>query len=214
MRIDPIRIVWLAALLLVVNATSPARLRKPCESGQHSVPTRETSQAEKKLQEYRNKNYNFSFKYPSGWGIYEGFDGNGVSVYPFSKIKSALQPAIGVGGTVGQPSEKDSRHLQTLQEDIEFRMHAMKEGPDPASNLKVVSSEPTIVQGLPAIVITAEFDSGNPKQGWVLKEILIHTRDDAVTYHLSLICRREDFPNLAQSFGKIAETFRILGPPS
>ena len=163
---------------------------------------------------YRNKNYDFSFDYPAEWVIYEGFDRNGVSLYPFPNTKTASRPIIGVGGSAGQPSENNDSHPQTLQEDFEFHLEAMKRGPAPAVDLRIVSNEPVSLQGLPAIVGTIEFKRGNPKENWVMKEILIHTRDDSVTYHLTLICHPEQVEVLVPLFDNVTKSFRILGPPA
>jgi len=163
---------------------------------------------------YCNKHFNFAFQYPAQWSIYNGFDGNGVSIYPPSIEKGVWRSTISVGGSIGQPSEVDSVHLQTLQEDYESRVRAMRVGPASVRNIKVVSREVTTVESLPAIISTVEFDRGNPNQSWVLKQILIHSRDDRVSYHLSLMCKPKDLPVLTQSFTEVVETFRILGPPA
>jgi hypothetical protein len=166
------------------------------------------------VRKYENKNYNFTFEYPSGWSMYEGFDGNGVSIYPPSKEKSPWRPMISVGGSVGQPSEKDESRPRTILEDLASLLQALRELQDPATNLSVVEQRDITLQGLPGIVSTVKFEQGPSNQRWILKHILLHTKDDSVTYHLSLLCHSGDSSALSPVFDKVVGTFRILGPPA
>lgn len=165
-------------------------------------------------QKYRNMNYNFTFEYPAGWSIYEGFDGNGVSAYPPSKEAAPWRPTVGVGGSVGQPSDKDETRPRTLLEDLEFRLKALSDGPDPAKNVVVLGQKAIVVQGLPGVVSTIRFQQGAANQSWILKQILLHSQDDTVTYHLSLMCHPDDVAVLTPAFDQVVRTFRILGPPA
>ena len=201
--VDFRRIIWTMLLLLLGNLGSVGWASEPPALSQDPLATEVTTPNQKHLTKYRNRNYNFCFEYPASWGIYQGFDGNGVSLYPLPKPQSTSQPTIGVGGSVGQPSERGRANLQTLKEDFESRLQATRAGPNPAINLKVLNSEITTMRGLPTIVSTVEFDRGTPMQEWALKQILIHTGDDAVTYHLSLSCCPEDLLALGRAFNEV-----------
>lgn len=180
---------------------------------QGMIAGKTTDPNRQQVKKYLNKNYNFRFEYPGSWTLFQGLDGNGVSIYPDQQSASAyLRRAIGVGGSVGQPSEKESDRLQTLDEDFESLLNAIKQGPYPARKVIVVSRKRTTIQGLPALASKIEFESGNPRQHWVYIFILIHTPDDATTYHISLYCHPDDLSVFSKSFDLVVRTFRILGP--
>jgi len=194
--------------------SSRALAKSPLQGGRRVTAGESSNLVPPKLKGYRNANYNFLLKYPANWSSYQGFDGNGVSLYPPSKEKGPMRATVGVGGSVGQPSKSDESRPQTLEEDFESRLQALGVGPDPARKVAVTSKLHTTVKGLPAIVSTINFERSTPPSAWTTKEILIHTSDNAVTYHLSLMCHPDSFAVLVRAFDQIVSTFKISGPPS
>jgi hypothetical protein len=160
---------------------------------------------------YRNANYSFSLSYPArGWRLYEGEDGNGMNLTPLEKSRFRLTPEMGAGGAVGQPSDADEHRCRTLEEDFEFGLDAIRHY-DRAQNLILLSKKRARVQGLPAIVRSIRYEDALGEV-WFDKDVLIHTRNDWVTYHLGLRCSPADLPALMPIFNKLVRTFRILGP--
>jgi hypothetical protein len=200
-------------MLLLWDSYWHAWASQPQAESQGIIPRGRSESNHQEVKKYLNKNFNFSFEYPGSWTLSQGLDGNGVSIFPDQKSASAyLRRVIGVGGSVGQPSEKDSGRLQTLDEDFDSLLSAINQGPYPAHNLIVLSRKRTTIQGLPALVSRIEYETGNPRQHWVYIYILIHTPDDATTYHISLYCHPDDLSVFSRSFDLVVRTFRILGP--
>ncbi|HEV2349796.1 MAG TPA: hypothetical protein VG028_08135 [Terriglobia bacterium] len=160
---------------------------------------------------YRNGNYSFSLRFPAqDWTLYVGEDGNGMRLTPKDATLFRLPPEIGAGGAVGQPNGK-GKCCETLEEDFQSILEAMRQGPDPAQNLVVLSKKRTGPLGLPAIVSSVRYRNASGGV-WLDNEILIHTRDDGTAYHLGLRCSPDDLPVLMPLFNKIVATFRIPGP--
>ena len=163
---------------------------------------------------YRNANYNFSLSYPATtWSKYEGVDRNGARLTPRDRSKFHLQPEIGAGGAVGQPSDPDESRSRNLEEDFQSGLEALKEYGH-ARNLAVLSNVRTTIQGLPAIASTIRYEDSANGSIWLYKEILIHAESGSPTYHLGLRCSPDDTGILVPLFDRIVKTFRILGPPA
>jgi hypothetical protein len=62
--------------------TSRALAKGPLQGGRRVTAGESSNLVPPKLKGYRNANYNFLLKYPANWSSYQGFDGNGVSLYP------------------------------------------------------------------------------------------------------------------------------------
>jgi hypothetical protein len=159
---------------------------------------------------YKNANYNFSLTYPTRWSSYEGVDRNGVLLTPHDIRQFHLRPEIGVGGSVGQPSDADEARSRTIEEDFQFGLASLKEYGH-ARNLVVVSKVTTKMQGLLAVESTIRYEDGSNGTNWFDKQILIHS-DDSTTYHLGLHCSPDDASVLLPLFDRICRSFRILGP--
>jgi hypothetical protein len=192
---------------------------KPVGRQSNSLPPphekQEDQSAARHSKTYRNNNYNFCFDYPaSAWKFQESLSGNGITLTPIREEKFRLVPSIGASCSVGQPSEKDESQLQTLDQDFQSRLEAMKTGPDAAADILVLSKQVATIQGLPAIISTDRFTKGSPGQTWFEKDILIHTQGDNFTYHLGLMCHPDDAAALLPVFDRVVKSFRILGPPA
>jgi len=132
---------------------------------------------------------------------------------PRGKPNFRLPPAIGGGGGVGQPSAADEHRCRTLEEDFEFFLNAIRKRPSPRTqDLAVLSKTRVAVQGLPAIQSTIRYRNSFG-EAWFDEEILIHTRDDGINYHLELHCSPDDLAVLLPLFDEVVATYRILGPP-
>lgn len=160
---------------------------------------------------YKNSNYNFAVNHPAQWSTYEGFTKNGVTMTPRNAKQFRLRPEIGIGGSVGQPSEADEKRSRNIEEDFQFGLSALKEYGN-ARNLTVLSKTTTKVQELPAIESTLRYEDSSTGHIWFYKQILIHTDHDSTTYHLSLRCSPDDLSVLVPVFDALCKTFRILGP--
>jgi hypothetical protein len=163
---------------------------------------------------YRNTNYNFLLRYPSGaWSKNEGVDRNGVRLAARDKRQFHLRPEIEAGGAVGQPSDSDETRNRNIEEDFQVGLDGLKRYSD-ARNLSVLSKLTTRIHGLPAIVSTIRYEDSSNGQIWFNKEILIHGGGDSPTYQLTLRCSSDDVSVLVPLFDRICKTFRILGPPA
>ncbi|MGB8475627.1 MAG: hypothetical protein WCE61_16210 [Candidatus Acidiferrum sp.] len=112
---------------------------------------------------------------------------------------------------MGQPSRSDEKRLQSLDEDYQSRLEALKNYGH-ADDLTILSKEPTKVQGLPAIISTMKYGDSSTGRYWFDKDLLIHTEDDQTTYDIGLHCSPDDRSALEPLFDEIVKTFRVLGP--
>jgi len=188
--------VWVVTLPLAITLVAQS-------------PTIETSG----WKPYKNANYNFVVKYPVQWSTYEGITKNGARMTPRNTKQFRLRPEIGVGGSVGQPSETDEKRSQNIEEDFQVGLSALKEYGN-ARNLTVLSKTSTTVQGLPAIESTIRYEDSSTGHIWFYKQILVHADSDSTSYHLSLRCSPDDVSVLIPVFDALRKTFRIRGPPA
>ena len=130
---------------------------------------------------------------------------------PHSAGRFRLRPEIGVGGSVGQPSEVDEKRIRNLEEDFQSELSTLNQYGN-ARNLSVMSKVNRKVQGLAAIESTFSFEDSRTGRIWFYKEILVHAVDDSTAYHLSLRCSTDDAATLVPLFDAVCRTFRILGP--
>ncbi len=162
---------------------------------------------------YFNERFNFSVDYPPGWSLQEGGNRAGMDLKPMDKAKFHLIPEMGAGGAIGQPSKVDERCCQTLEEQFEENLAALREYGH-GRNIIVVSKKNVEVQGLPAIDSSIRYEDSSTGGAWFDRTILIHARDNGLSYNVELRCSPPDVEALMPLFDRMRKSFRILGPPA
>jgi hypothetical protein len=161
---------------------------------------------------YHNWRFNFSLAYPSAWRVQEGANRSGMTIRPPDASGFRLPPSLGAGGATGQPNHLNDRCCQTLDQQFENYLGALKEYQH-AIDLKVLSKRYTQMAGLRAIDASIQFRDSASGDLWLERNVTAHTKDDGYSFNVGVRCSPTDVRALMPIFEELVESFRILGPP-
>ncbi|HEY6465156.1 MAG TPA: hypothetical protein VIY69_04140 [Candidatus Acidoferrales bacterium] len=160
---------------------------------------------------YRNEKFDFTVEYPTGWKLSQGFDGSGATITP-GGTRFPKSTVLGVGGWVVQPSSGDESHPKTLDKDLASLIDAIAEPPLEGHNARVVKQHKVVIDGLDGLDVTINYDDKAGKL-WMRRELLLHSAQDAVAYHVSIAYLAKEAAPADSIFARVVSTFHILGPP-
>jgi hypothetical protein len=160
-----------------------------------------------KWSRYRNERFEFCLDVPADWGSSESLNGNGLSLAPKSLESYELRPEIRVGAHVSQPSKEDEQRPQTLDENFEAGLEALREYGG-AREITVVSKQKLVLYGLPALKSTLRYKDSKSGAEWFDKDVDILDRDYTV-YFIELKCHPKDADTLDQVFEKMLNSLKL-----
>ena len=138
---------------------------------------------------------------------------SGLNLKPVDETKYRFDPEMGAGGAIGQPRRVDGKCCQALEEDFAGGVGALKEYGH-GRNVTILSKKNVEVQALPAIDSSIRYEDSLTGITWFQRRVLIHTRDQGLSYSVGMRCSPADVPALMPLFDRMLKSFRILGPPS
>lgn len=122
-----------------------------------------------------------------------------------------LLPLLGAGGAIGRPNENTGKCCQTLDQELEERLAALKES---RSNFRVTSKNYITVGGLLALDSTIQFKDLRTGTTLLERTVSIHTKGDEYSFSVGIRCFSTDVSAFMPIFEGMVRSFRILGPPT
>jgi hypothetical protein len=193
------------AVLACHAAAAPQNLRPAKKDGGNEA-----------WEQLRIPKYGICIEYPSDeWAVLGGTSGDGVSLV--RKGETTRWPALtgmGFGGWsvqtrahVPRPGKFAGGPPLTLEEDLKSLLKAGEEAYH-AQGTRILSEKESYTEGLPTLTAVVEFKEGKTGTLLYYREVLMHTTDNRIAYHVDLTCRRESLPTLLPIFQRVVATFR------
>lgn len=156
---------------------------------------------------YRNKDYQFCVSLPRGWVGGESFTKNGITLTPTNANRYKRAPQITVGARINQPSEQNDERPQTLKEDVDSIIPALREY-DAAENVQIIKEIDTTIQMVPARSIALQYRNSRTGEDWSIKHTELIDRKEIV-YFIELTCDPKDAEALSVICEGVVKSLRI-----
>lgn len=152
---------------------------------------------------YTNHRWNFCVDTPRRWSWDEGFDGAGIFAYPPQKARGTDRSGVEIGARYDQPSERNPRRMQTLDEIFSGRPDVL----GGVQNLELAEKKRITFRNSSAIYARMNYQLHGER--WVAEDISFLTPQGLV-YLLEMRCGRKEFGGFHKVFRRMAfQTFRL-----